>query len=93
MGQLVKFQNRQDREIGRRVYKAWKNHWSMKSLMKADLPLSLKRKLIDMCILPILTYGAQTWSLTEAQKSKLKVCQRAMERSVLRIEIESCALP
>ncbi|CAG9137409.1 unnamed protein product [Plutella xylostella] len=36
-----------------------------------------------MCILPVLTYGAQTWSLTEYQKSKLKVCQRAMERTIL----------
>ena len=47
---------------------------------------SVKRSfvnLVDMCILPILTYGAQTWSLTESQKSKLKVCQRAMERSIL----------
>ncbi len=52
-----------------------------------DLPLTLKRKLIDVCILPILTYGAQTWSLTENQKSKLKICQRAMERSILGIKL------
>ena len=36
----------------------------------------------DMCILPVLTYGAQTWSLTNLQKSALKVCQRVMERSI-----------
>ncbi|PZC72867.1 hypothetical protein B5X24_HaOG210392 [Helicoverpa armigera] len=35
---------------------------------------------------PVLTYGAQTWSLTECQKSRLKVCQRAMERSLLGIK-------
>ncbi|CAB0027912.1 unnamed protein product, partial [Trichogramma brassicae] len=55
--------------------------------MKGDLPLSLKRKLVDMCILPVLTYGAQTWSLTLSQKSKLGVCQRAMERSVLGVKL------
>ena len=38
-----------------RVENAWKSYWSMKSLMKGDLPLSLKHNLIDMCILPILT--------------------------------------
>jgi hypothetical protein len=58
----------------------------MKELMKGNLPLSLKRKLVDMCILPVLTYGAQTWSLTESQKSSLKVCQRAMERSILGVK-------
>ena len=41
----------------------------------------------DMCILPILTYGAETWSLTESQKSRLKVCQRSMERSLLSIRL------
>ncbi|PZC76493.1 hypothetical protein B5X24_HaOG204513 [Helicoverpa armigera] len=85
LGQLVSFDNRQEKEIDRRIENAWKSYWSMKHYMKGDLPLSLKRKLVDMCILPVLTYGAQTWSLTECQKSSLKVCQRAMERSLLGI--------
>ncbi|XP_047989820.1 uncharacterized protein LOC125229086 [Leguminivora glycinivorella] len=83
LGQIASFENRQTLEVNRRIENAWKSFWSMKALLKGDLPLCLKRKLIDMCILPILTYGAQTWSLTEALKSKLKVCQRAMERSIL----------
>ncbi|KAJ2937401.1 hypothetical protein O0L34_g19084 [Tuta absoluta] len=86
LGQIASFENRQDKEIERRIQNAWKSYWSMKELMKGDLPLSLKRKLVDMCILPVLTYGAQVWSLTEAQKSKLKVCQRAMERSILGVK-------
>ncbi|XP_047998342.1 uncharacterized protein LOC125235798 [Leguminivora glycinivorella] len=86
LGQLVSFSNRQDKEIERRVGNAWKSYWSMKELMKGNLPLSLKRKLVDMCILPVLTYGAQTWSLTESQKSKLKVCQRDIERSILGVK-------
>nr|XP_049696607.1 uncharacterized protein LOC126054557 [Helicoverpa armigera] len=86
LGQIVSFDNRQEKEIDRRIENAWKSYWSMKQHMKGDLPLSLKPKLVDMCILPVLTYGAQTWSLTECQKSKLKVCQRAMERSLLGIK-------
>ena len=39
-----------------------------------------------MCMLPVLTYGAQTWSLTETQKFRLGVCQRAMERSILGVK-------
>ncbi|KAJ8727801.1 hypothetical protein PYW08_016186 [Mythimna loreyi] len=86
LGQLVSFENRQEKEIDRRIQNAWKSYWSMKMLMKGDLPFSLKRKLIDMCILPILTYSAQTWSLTELQKFRLGVCQRAMERSMLGVK-------
>ena len=48
----------------------------------------MKRKLIDVCVLPILTYVAQTWSLTESQKFRLGVCQRAMERCILGVRIK-----
>lgn len=47
-----------------------------------SLPLVLNRKLIDLSILPILTHGAQNWSLTKAQNSQFRMCQRAMERSI-----------
>ncbi|XP_050561583.1 uncharacterized protein LOC126912619 [Spodoptera frugiperda] len=59
LGQLVSFQARQEREVARRTENAWKSYWSMRDLMKGNLPLALKRKLMDVCILPILTYGAQ----------------------------------
>lgn len=59
----------------------------MKEYMKGDLATSLKRKLMDMSIHLILAYGAQTWSLTNAQKLSLKVCQRAMERSILGVKL------
>ncbi|CAG9118738.1 unnamed protein product [Plutella xylostella] len=75
LGQIASFENRQDKEVERRITNAWKSFWSMKDLMKSTLPLTLKRQLIDMCILPVLTYGAQTWSLTEYQKSKLKTAK------------------
>ena len=86
LGQIVSFNNRQDKEVERRIQNAWKTFWSLKEHMKGKLPIALKRKLIDMCILPVLTYGAQSWSLTEQQKSKLKICQRAMERSIIGVK-------
>mgnify|MGYP006965709172 CR=1 FL=1 len=35
--------------------------------------------------MPILTYGAQTWSLTKAQAKSLQVNKRSMERSIIGI--------
>ena len=37
--------------------------------MKSNLPLSLKRKVYNECILPFLTYISETWSLTKGMKT------------------------
>ena len=58
----------------------------MGDLMKGDLPLRYKRRLMDMCILQNAN-GVQTCSLTNSQKSALKVYQRAMERSILDVKL------
>ena len=53
-----------------------------------QLPISLKRKVYDQCILPTVTYGCQTWSLTREILNKLEVSQRAMERKMLNIKLK-----
>ena len=40
---------------------------------------------MDTVILPAMTYGAETWALTEHQEKKLAVAQRSMERLLLNI--------
>ena len=47
------------------------------------MPMCLKRKIMNTVILPSMTYGAETWSLTNRQREKLAVTQRSMERSML----------
>ncbi|CAH2250851.1 jg10233 [Pararge aegeria aegeria] len=51
-----------------------------------DMPMKYKQKVFDMCILPILTYGSQTWALTQKLEQKLAICQRSMERSMLHVK-------
>ncbi len=53
--------------------------------MNNNLPLSLKRKVYNQCILPVLTYGSKTWHLTKEQEQKLRSAQRGMERKMLGI--------
>ncbi|GFR96573.1 endonuclease-reverse transcriptase [Elysia marginata] len=53
-----------------------------------NMPLSLKKQVYDQCILPTMTYGCQTWSLTKIIGNKFKVAQRAMERKILGIKIK-----
>ncbi len=45
-----------------------------------------KIRMYEACILPILLYGAQTWTLTKAQTKRLVTTQRVMERSILGIK-------
>ncbi len=53
--------------------------------MNSNLPLSLKRKIYNQCILPVLTYGSETWHLTKEQERKLRSAQRRMERKMFGI--------
>ena len=41
------------------------------NIMKSYLPLSLKRKVYNQCIPPILTYGSETWIVTKNLERKL----------------------
>ena len=51
------------------------------------MPISLKRKTFNAYIIPAMTYGCETWTLTKTIVHKLQVAQRAMERKILGIKI------
>lgn len=85
LGQLLSFRNKQDKEIARRVANGWKKFWSLKNILDSNIGSQTRKYLYDMAILPVMTYGAQTWSMNERLNQKLQVNQRAMERSLLKI--------
>ena len=49
--------------------------------------MCLKRKAFNQCIIPTLTYGCQTWTLTKELTQKMEICQRKMERKMLGIKL------
>ncbi len=53
--------------------------------MNSNLPLSLKRKVYNQCILAVLTYGSETWRLTKKLERKVRSAKRGMERRILGI--------
>ncbi len=53
--------------------------------MNNNLPLFLKRKINNQCILSVLRYGSETWRLTKELERKLRSAQRGMERKMLGI--------
>ena len=51
--------------------------------LDSHLPTCLKRKVFNQGVLPAITYGCQTWSLTKALVKKLETSQAAMGRKML----------
>ena len=49
--------------------------------------MNIKRKIRDEYILPVMTYGCETWALNNAMVKKLAVAQRKMERVTLTITL------
>ena len=55
------------------------------SSKKSNLAICLKRQVYNSCVLPAMTYGAETWTLTKQAQNKLAAAQTKMERSMLNI--------
>ncbi len=73
-----------DKEI-KRIGMGWSAFGKVGDVMNSNLPLSLKGKVYNQCVLPILTYGSKTWHLTKEQERKLRSARRGMERKMLGI--------
>ncbi|GFS06131.1 endonuclease-reverse transcriptase [Elysia marginata] len=76
-------------EVDIRIRAGWSYFGRNREIfLDKNMPLSLKKQVYDQCILPTMTYGCQTWSLTKIIGNKLKVAQRSMERKILGIKIK-----
>ena len=51
-------------EIQRRIALRWQAFDRANSVLPSKLPISLKRKVCNQRILPVMTYGSETWNLT-----------------------------
>lgn len=65
-----------------------KNIPRLGSLWKT-IPISMKRKAFNQCILMVLTYGAERPTLTKTSAKKLKITQRRMETSMLGLTLRN----
>ena len=87
LGQLITQQESKQKEVARRITNGWKRYWGLKEAMKdKELHICFKSRLFNTCILPVLTYGCQSWTLTQEMTSKLATCQHSMERSMLNVK-------
>ena len=86
MGQYYSHKEKnQDKKIQRRIMAGWAAYAKHRDIFKSNLAICLKRQVYNSCVLPAMTYGAETWTLTKQAQNKLAAAQTKMERSMLTI--------
>ena len=89
LGQTTAMENSTKQEVSIRIKGGWSVFGKYREIfLDRQLPMSLKRKVFNQCVLPAMAYGCQTWSLTKALVKKLETSQRAMERRMLNVKLE-----
>ena len=87
LGQVLKLTKDHANEVKRHITIGWKAFGKQRLIFRSHLPICLKRKVYNQCVIPAMTYGSETWKLTKSLENKLVSAQRAMERSVLGITL------
>lgn len=82
LGQLLSKKN-QHQELSRRIGLAWGTFNKFRYLFSSSVDLSSKVRLWNSCILPVMIYGAETWSLNAQVMKKLQVAFRSMLRVMI----------
>ncbi|KAG6452493.1 hypothetical protein O3G_MSEX007653 [Manduca sexta] len=80
--------SRSQDELMRRINIAWNKFWSFKEILKSNISLKLKKKVLDSYILPSLSYASQTLIFNKKTSNKILTTQRAMERSILNLKLK-----
>lgn len=87
LGHCIKLgKENQTAEIKRRVRLTWAAAGKLSHVLRnRTIPINLKRKVFNTCLLPVMTYGMETMTLTVKSANKLRTTQRAIERTMLGI--------
>ncbi|XP_026329036.1 uncharacterized protein LOC113237010, partial [Hyposmocoma kahamanoa] len=84
----VHYAEHQPKEISKRILLGWAAFSKLGDILKSGkVPQCLKTRLLNQCVLPTMTYGDETWTLTQETVYRLRVAQRAMEHAMLGITL------
>ena len=88
LGQTVKLDEHTREEVNIRIKAGWSCFGRYKDILcDQKLPMSLRSKMFNQCVLSSMSYGAETWTTTKHLEQKLSTAQRAMERRMLNITL------
>ena len=94
LGQIIRSDGSKEIEIKRRIALGWQAISGAKMIFSSKkMSLINKRKVYNQCILPTVTYGAETWKLSQKMMMNLRAMQRAQERSMMGMRLQDCKEP
>ncbi|XP_069995877.1 uncharacterized protein [Penaeus vannamei] len=86
--QEVEETNKSNKEgIKRSISLGWSALGRHSSILRGSLPLRSRRKDFNQSVLPVMTYGSETWTRSKLLERKLKSGQRRMERLMVVIYV------
>ena len=79
LGQVIRMgKSNFQREVTRRIQLGWAAFGKLQKIFSSSIPQCLKSKIFNQCVLPVLTYGAETRPFTANLIHRLKVVQRGI---------------
>lgn len=83
LGTIVTSDNSIKIEIESRIQKANKCYYSLLTVFKSKLiSRNTKLQVYKSLIIPVLTYGSETWTLTKKEENRLRVFERKILRKI-----------
>ena len=86
LGKKISCNYLENEEIDRRITLSWNKFWALKFILKGPFSLKSKSEVFNTCVLPSLTYGSETWTLSKKIEHKIRITQNSMERSILNVK-------
>ena len=88
LGSELKAEGGTENEIKRRIALAGAvfNRLQDKIVKRHDIKLKTKLRIFNTCVIPVLTYGSESWSITKTMENKLNATENMWLRRLLRIK-------
>ena len=88
LGKMVTKDHHQIQEMKRRIGQEWSVFCKLNIMQDKNVPMRLKRRAFNECVLPVMIYGCETWTFTSTLLEKLVTTQTKMERIMVGVTLQ-----
>ncbi len=85
LGSLITTDGRCIREVKKRIIQAKEAFWKNKEVMRGDINLDLKLRLLKCYVYSIVSYAAETWTFSKEMKKRIRAFEMWTYRRILKI--------
>ena len=72
LGSLMSSDGRCEKEIRKRIVLAKQAFLNIKELMRSDVSLGLKKRMLQCYVWPVLLYGSESWSVSKTMLQRIE---------------------